>query len=225
MTKHDNADLLKQVLPFWNRITPEQQRELSKNTRQVSYKQGENIHGANHSCPGPIIVRSGKVRAYMLSDQGKDITLYRLFPNDLCMLSASCVIDAITFQVFIDAEVDTEAVLINPNVFSRLSKGNVYVENFALQTATARFSEVMWTMQQMLFMSFDKRLAVFLTDELARTGGDTVSLTQEQIAKYMSSAREVVSRMLKHFSSEGIVEISRGEVKVIDKQKLRNLTI
>ena len=220
---HEFAEFLSTIFPFWDKITKEEQLLLCRNTHKVSYTQGANVHGVSHACTGPIIVISGKVRAYMLSEDGKDITLYRLFPNDLCMLSASCVIEAITFDVYIDAEVDTEAILINSAVFSGLSKKNVYVENFALKTATARFSEVMWTMQQMLFMKFDKRLAVFLIDELARTGGDTVFLTQEQIAKYMSSAREVVSRMLKHFSSEGLVKVSRGEVKVLDKKGLKSL--
>ena len=95
----------------------------------------------------------------------------------------------------------------------------------ALETALARFSDVMWVMQQILFMSMDKRLAIFLLDEISKTGGDTVHLTHEQIAKYMGSAREVVTRMLKYFSSEGIVELSRGGIKIVDIKRLRSLSI
>ena len=80
-------------------------------------------------------------------------------------------------------------------------------------------------MQQILFMSFDRRLAVFLIDELSRSTTDSIQLTQDQIAKYMGSAREVVSRMLKYFSAEGIVEVHRGGIKILDKSKLRALTI
>lgn len=79
----------------------------------------------------------------------------------------------------------------------------------------------MWAMQQILFMSMDKRLAVFLWDEISKTEDDTVHLTHEQVARDVGSAREVVSRMLKYFTSEGIVELSRGGIKVIDKKKLR----
>ena len=79
-------------------------------------------------------------------------------------------------------------------------------------------------MQQILFMSMDKRLAIFLLDELAKTGSDTVKLTHEQIAKYIGSAREVVSRMLKYFSSEGLITSSRSEgIKIVDKKRLRAL--
>ncbi|MEG1868671.1 MAG: helix-turn-helix domain-containing protein, partial [Clostridiales bacterium] len=89
--------------------------------------------------------------------------------------------------------------------------------------ATTRFSQVMWAMQQILFMTMDKRLAIFLNDELLKTKGDTIKLTHEQIAKYMGSAREVVSRMLKYFAQEGMVELSRGGIKIIDHEKLKKL--
>ena len=71
----------------------------------------------------------------------------------------------------------------------------------------------------------DKRLAIFLWDEAARTGSDTITLTHEQIAKYIVSAREVVSRVLKYFSGEGIVEVSRKGVKILDKKRLKELTL
>ena len=85
--------------------------------------------------------------------------------------------------------------------------------------------DVMWVMQQILFMSMDKRLAIFLSDESTRTGSDTLTLTHEQIARYMGSAREVVSRMLKYFANEGIVEVSRKGIKILDKKRLRDLTL
>ncbi|MGL4282581.1 MAG: Crp/Fnr family transcriptional regulator [Eubacterium aggregans] len=125
----------------------------------------------------------------MLSDKGREITLYRLVPGEICMLSASCVIESITFDFFIDAEVHSEALLINPAIFASLSKENVYVEIFALIIATARFSHVMWAMEQILFMSFDKRLAIFLLEEYRKTGDTTIHLTLDQVARYTGSAR------------------------------------
>ena len=219
------AELFGKHFSFWNHLTDSQRELLCRNTVAVSYGKGQNIHGASGECTGPIFVKTGTLRAYMLSEEGREITLYRLYPGDICMLSASCVLKSITFDVFVDSEENSEAYLINPKIFSKLADENVYVENFAMRTATERFSDVMWTMQQILFMSFDKRLAVFLIDELSKTGGDTVNLTQDQIAKYMGSAREVVSRMLKYFSSEKLVQVSRGGIKVLDRKRLQALTI
>ncbi|NMP38413.1 MAG: Crp/Fnr family transcriptional regulator [Clostridiales bacterium] len=224
MKNDDCRAVFEKFFPFWDKLTEDQRDRLCESTLPAEYEKGNNVHGANGDCTGAIFVRSGSLRAYMLSEDGREITLYRLFPGDICMLSASCVIKSITFDVFVDAEERSGCYIINPGVFSALSEENVYVENFALHTATERFSDVMWTMQQILFMSFDKRLAVFLIDELSKNGGDTVALTQEQIAKYIGSAREVVSRMLKYFSSEGLVEVLRGGVRITDKKRLQSLT-
>jgi CRP/FNR family transcriptional regulator len=141
------------------------------------------------------------------------------------MLSASCVLDSITFDVFVDSEENSDCVVVGGCAYENLSRKMPEAKIFALETALGSFSDVMWVMQQILFMSMDKRLAIFLLDEVSKTGGDTVHLTHEQIAKYMGSAREVVTRMLKYFSSEGIVELSRGGIKLVDTKRLRALTI
>ena len=183
-----------------------------------------NIHDGSE-CSGVILVRSGSLRLYIMSEEGKDITLYRLQKGDLCMLSASCVLSAVTFEVFVDAEEDSECCVISGSAFAAVSERNPDVRIFALETAVSRFSDVMWVIQQILFMSMDRRLAIFLSDEAVRTGSDTIILTHGQIARYMGSAREVVSRMLKYFASEGIVKVSRGGVTILDKKRLRKLTL
>ncbi len=215
--------IYREIFPFWDVCSEKDKDDICQNSRALSYPRGTQIHNGE-DCSGVILVRTGCLRVYMMSEQGKDITLYRLYPGDLCMLSASCVLQAITFDVFVDAEEDSECYVISGSAFSMVSERNAQIKIFALQTALSRFSDVMWVMQQILFMSMDKRLAIFLLDETARTGGDTVFLTHEQIAKYMGSAREVVSRMLKYFSGEGLVSLSRKGVKIIDKQRLRALT-
>ncbi|MEG1244642.1 MAG: Crp/Fnr family transcriptional regulator, partial [Oscillospiraceae bacterium] len=166
-------------------------------------------------------VKKGHIRVYMLSDEGREITLFRLFDGETCVFSASCVLSDITFDVFIDAEDDTQALLLKSSYFNKLLQDNIYVQNYTYKLTVQRFSDVMWAMQQVLFTSFDKRLAIFLLDELESSSTDEVKLTHEQIAKYMGSAREVVSRMLKYFENDGIVKIYRGGVKIIDKEKLR----
>jgi len=135
------------------------------------------------------------------------------------------VLQSVTFDVFIDAEEDSECYIISGPAFAHVADNNTDIKIFSLETAVSRFSDVMWVMQQILFMSLDRRLAIFLIDESTRTGSDVIELTHEQIAKYMGSAREVVSRMLKYFANEKIVEVSRKGVKILDKRRLRDLTL
>lgn len=223
MKNSDILPLLSDGLPFWENLSETEQSLLLSGTRPVRYQSGDNIHSPSHECVGVLLVKRGELRTYILSEGGKEVTLFRLGSGDACILSASCLLSNITFDVFIDAQQDTEALLMDPAVFSRLQSRNLYVENYALRLAADRFSDVMWTMEQILFMSFDARLAVFLLDESAKTGADHLTLTHEQIAKLIGSAREVVSRMLKYFESEGLVRLHRGSVELLRKPELRQL--
>lgn len=217
-------DVYREILPFWGEISQSDRDYICRNSFALTYPKGKNIHDGNE-CSGVIFVRSGCLRLYMMSEDGKSITLYRLYKGDMCMLSASCVLQTITFDVYIDAEENSECYVISGSAFADVSDRNPQIKIFALETAVSRFSDVMWVMQQILFMSMDKRLAIFLLDEAARTNSDTITFTHEQIARYMGSAREVVSRMLKYFANEGIVEVSRGGIKILDKKRLRKLAL
>lgn len=215
-------ETLSRAFPFWNDLDDKAKQTMCQQSALFSYPKGAAIHDGQE-CTGVILVKSGCLRVYLLSETGKEVTLYRLNPGDICMLSASCVLQSITFDVFVDAEEDSECLVIASSAFSAVAENYPAVKIFALETAVSRFSDVMWVMQQILFMNFDRRLAIFLLDEMARTGDDTLHLTHEQIARNMGSAREVVSRMLKYFSSEGMTEVSRKGIKILNKQALQQL--
>ena len=223
MLEKEELTFVESRLSFWGKLSDAEKNILENNISKVTYSKGSNIHSADSKCLGVLLIQHGALRVYILSEDGREVTLYRLSPGDICVLSASCILNSITFDVHIDAEDDTEAFLLNISAFSKLSNQNVYVENFSYKNTVERFSDVMWAMEQILFMRFDKRLAIFLLDEMAKTNSSKISLTQEQIAKYIGSAREVVSRMLKIFQSQGILEQSRGLIHVIDKEKLKEL--
>ncbi len=221
---HNNADqTFQEVFPFWNTLTASDKNYIYDHTFYTSYQKGTTLYDGNE-CSGVFVLQSGTLRVYVLSEEGKEITLYRLHKGEMCMLSASCVIQSITFDVMIDAEDDCQCFIISASAFANISEKNPQVKIFALETAVSRFSDVMWVLQQVLFMSMDKRLAIFLYEESVRLQTDTLTYTQDQIAKHLGSAREVISRMLKYFSNEGIVEVSRKGVRILDKNKLRILT-
>lgn len=224
MDNQELVALFDKTFPFWDKLSLTDKETMCRTAHQVHFKRGTNIHDGNE-CTGVILVKSGSLRLYMLSEDGKEITLYRIFPGEMCMLSASCVLETVTFDVFVDSEENSDCVVIGGCIFEDLSRRMPEVKIFALETALSRFSDIMWVMQQILFMSMDKRLAIFLIDESSKRGSDVITLTHEQIAKYMGSAREVVSRMLKYFSSEGLVEVSRGGIKLLDKKRIRELTL
>lgn len=223
LTKEDLA-YVSSHLDFWEHLNEKEKEQLEKWMVKVSYKKGVNLHNSDEECLGILLVRSGGMRVYILSEDGREVTLYRHSAGEVCVMSASCVLNCITFDVHIDAESDMEAYLIPSIVFRRLNEENIYVENYVYRNTVDRFSDVMWAMEQILFMSIDKRLAIFLLDETTKNGTDSLKITQEQIARYIGSAREVVSRMLKNFQADGLIEQSRGTIRILDKNRLKELT-
>lgn len=212
----------KEYFPFWNILSDNDKEYLCQNSSVVQFEKAQAVHN-NMGCSGLFILKSGKLRLYMLSEEGKEITLYRLLPGDICMLSASCVLQSITFDVYVEAEVPSDCYMINGMAFSSVSDRVLEVKNYALEIAVQRFSDVMWIMQQIVFMSMDKRLAIFLLDEITESGTDMVIMTHEQIARHLGTVREVVTRILKHFASDGWIEVTRKGIKIIDKEKLRDI--
>lgn len=209
--------------PFWASLSDNDKELLCDNSSNVYFEKEQTVH-SNTECTGLYIVKSGKLRLYMLSEEGKEITLYRLSPGEVCMLSASCVLQSITFDVYVAAEEASECYMINAATFHTISERIPAVKIFALETAVSRFSDVMWILQQIVFMSMDKRLAIFLYDEILSNGTDTITMTHEQIARHLGTAREVITRMLKHFAADGILNVTRKGIYITDKAKLQQLT-
>ena len=215
--------IYREIFPFWEKISDADREYICRNSYGITYPKGKNIHDGSE-CSGVILVRSGSLRLYIMSEEGKDITLYRLQKGDLCMLSASCVLSAVTFEVFVDTEEDSECCVISGPAFAAVSERNPDVRIFALETAVSRFSDVMWVMQQILFMGADRRVAIFLWEETADKGQSALRMTHGEIARNIGSAREVVSRVLKYLAEEGAVSLGRGLVELADPEKLRKFT-
>ena len=214
---------LASYLPVWNKLTPQQQQQLLSAVEPMEAKAGTVVHNGSLDCLGLLLIRSGQLRVYTLSSEGREVTLYRLFDHDICLFSASCVMPDIQFDVIIEAEKDTEMWVIPSCLFKELMEASAPVANYANQLIASRFSDVMWLMEQIMWKSFDKRLAGFLLEESVLEGSSCLKLTHERIANHLGTAREVVTRMLRYFQSEGMVKLTRGAVEILDAGKLREL--
>ncbi|MBO5122863.1 MAG: Crp/Fnr family transcriptional regulator [Oscillospiraceae bacterium] len=213
-----------QYFPIWNKLTDDQQQRITQRVVRREVKKGTLLHGGSNECTGLLLVRTGQLRAYILSDEGREITIYRLFDRDMCLFSASCIMRSIQFDITVEAEKDTELWLIPPDVYQSVMNESAAVANYTNEVMASRFSEVMWLMEQIMWKSLDKRLAAFLAEEAAIEGSETLKLTHETIAKHLGSHREVITRMLRYFQSEGWVKVSRGTVEILDMDALEGLS-
>ncbi len=214
-------DFLRGTLPFWSRLTPEQQSAVADGSEKRRFAAGDMLHRGPVDCAGLYVIRSGQVRAYSVSETGREVTLFRLFERDVCIFSASCVMKDIRFSIFMQAAEPTDTILIPTPVFQRLNRESAAVSNYTNSILSSRLSDVMWLLEQTLFTRMDTRLAQYLLQRFGESGGK-LRTTHEEIARDLGTAREVISRMLKYFESEGMVKLSRGELQLADRKKLES---
>ena len=209
--------------PVWDKLTAEQQERIRSVAVFQKVKSGTVLHDGGPNCLGLLLVRSGQLRAYMLSEEGREITISRFFEMDICLFSASCVMPNMQFDVLIEAEKDSELWVIPACLYQNLMDESLAVANYSHNLISNHFSELMWLMEQIMWKSFDKRLAAFLLEESVLEGTDSLRITHEKIANHMGTAREVVTRMLRYFQNEGMVKLTRGTVDIADAKRLRQL--
>ena len=212
-----------QYLPIWDKLTGEQQQRIAQVIRFHQVPKGTHIHDSSADCLGLVMMKSGQLRAYILSEDGREITLSRLFEYDVTLLSASCVMPDMQFNVMIEAEKDSEFWSVPACLFKDLADESLAVSNYARSLVSGNFSELMWLMEQIMWRSMDKRLAAFLLEEARLEESDSLKLTHERIAAHLGTAREVVTRMLRYFQSEGMVKLTRGTIEITDTAKLESL--
>ena len=216
---------LANFFPIWDKLTPAQQERIRSTSILHSVKGGTMLHSGGPDCLGLLLVKSGQLRAYMLSDEGREVTISRFFEMDMCLFSASCVMSNMLFDVFIEAEKDSEIWVIPACLYQNLMEESLPLANHSHNLITSPLSDVMWLMEQIMWKSFDKRLAKFLLEEIALEGTNSLKITHERIANHLGTAREVVTRMLRYFQSEGMVKLTRGTVDITDEKKLRKLDV
>ena len=131
MQKQETVDLFKKTFPFWDKMNETDRETFLRSSYELKIPAGTNIHNGNE-CTGVILIKSGSLRLYLLSEEGKEITLYRLFPGDMCILSTSCVLSSITFDVFVDSEENSECVVIGGCAYEdEKHRNQTYAEQIA----------------------------------------------------------------------------------------------
>lgn len=212
-----------EYLPIWGKLTAAQQEKIQAMVLNKKVSKGTVIHNGGMDCTGLLLVKAGQLRAYILSEEGREITIYRLFERDMCLFSASCMMRSIQFDITIEAEKDTEFWVIPSDIYQSIMAESAPLANYTNELMATRFSDVMWLFEQIMWKSLDKRIAAFLLEETTIENSDTLKTTHEIIANHLGSPREVITRMLRYFQNEGMVKLSRGTIEITDAAKLEAL--
>lgn len=214
-------DYLK-LYPFWEQLTEEEKTYIEQACYRETFQKGMLMHRSADGCKGLITVLSGQLRTYLMSDEGREVTLFRVYGGEVCVLSTASLMDSIEYDVLIESTEKTEVLILPTGCLNHILENNPYVELYLYKTAAERFSEVMWTIQKILFQRIDQRVATFLWDEYVRGNELTLCITHDEIARNIGSAREVVSKALKYLAENGLIELKRGKIVILDIEKLKS---
>ncbi len=210
-------------ISVWDKLTAGQQEKLAETSKRKTFRKGEILHNGSADCLGLVLVISGQLRAYTISEDGREITMYRLFERDICMFSASCMMNSIQFDITISAEKGTDVLIIPPDIYKGIMEVSAPLANYTNEVISSRFSDVMWLIDKIMWKSFDKRLADFLLTEMEIEDTNILNITHEAIGNHLGNPREVVTRMLKYFVNEGLISLSRGTIEIKDRKGLEKI--
>ncbi|MDO5649972.1 MAG: Crp/Fnr family transcriptional regulator [Gallicola sp.] len=214
---------LEEFFPVWKELSEKEKNKLKSSIATRRIPKGKTLQNDLSDCKGLFLIQKGQLRAYIYSPAGKEISLYRLFDHDICLFSASCMMEGITFHVTIEAEKDTDILVLSPMDYKEIMEESAPLANYTNKIMASRFSEVMWVMEQVLWKSMDQRVASFLLEEMKLENSKTLKITHERIAYHLGTAREVITRMLRYFQKEELVKLSRATIELIEIEKLKEI--
>lgn len=211
---------VKDFFPFWKQLTPQQQDKLQQAATLHHAAKNTILHNGSEDCIGLLLVKQGQLRAYILSEEGRELTLYRLLDWDICLFSAACMMQSLQFEITVQATQDTDFYIIPAEIYRQLMQESIAVANFTNELMATRFSDVIWLIDQVVNKRMDARVAGFLLEESRLNHTVQLKMTHDIIARNLGSAREVVSRILKYLQEEGMITLSRGGIFITNQQKL-----
>lgn len=203
------------ALPFYNDLTQAEKERIQTCARIREYKKDGLIYSPEQECLGLIKLLSGSLRTFMLSEEGREVVLYRMDEGEIDLLSASCVVNQISFETQMVADTDCTLLVIPATCLAEYKRNNLAVRCFIYEKLGERFSDVMKLMQTMLFTRIDKRIATLLCEKAKDSGKDEIRITHEEIASLINSSREVVSRTLKEMERAGQLKLGRGKITLL----------
>lgn len=210
-------------LPFWDHLSSDERALVSERSFIRTFSANQLISNTDNSCTGIVFIVRGGIRTGLISDEGKEITLFRVGSGECCVTTASCVIKQISFDTLVTTTEESTLLIAPASLCEHLTANNIYVKAFMLEAEAERYSQVVHVLQQMLFKRLDQRVASYLIERAQACGSPELKITQDELARDINSAREAVTRVLHRLAADGLVEVKRGRILILNENGLRQL--
>lgn len=210
-------------LPFWDHLSSDERALVSERSFIRTFSANQLISNTDNSCTDIVFIVRGGIRTGLISDEGKEITLFRVGSGECCVTTASCVIKQISFDTLVTTTEESTLLIVPASLCEHLTANNIYVKAFMLEAEAERYSQVVHVLQQMLFKRLDQRVASYLIERAQACGSPELKITQDELARDINSAREAVTRVLHRLAADGLVEVKRGRILILNENGLRQL--
>lgn len=187
---------------------------------KVKLPKGTVVFREGDVCEHVAFIVSGVIRVAKIGENGKEVNLYRVCRGESCVLTVSSVLSHSPFPATAIVEEDAEAMIVPKDTFATMMTTNTQLQTFVYDMMMNRFMAMMQMIEHIVFEKMDKRLIEFLLERGEKNKANVIEMTHEHIAMELGTAREVVSRILKQLEREGYVQLARGKIKIVDKEKL-----
>lgn len=220
MKREDMRVEIMEVLPFIEELNVEEQQLLLKNTYEMKYPAGQYLVENGLMCENVYVVLEGLIRIYNVSEEGREITYYRVGSGETCLFTMGCILEHKPFDAMAQVEKASRVLAIPGYIFEELMNMNPGFRNYVIKRLLMTITDLMMLTEEVTFHSMNKRLASFLINAKHQQGGQTIKATHEFISQELGTAREVVSRMLKELEKKEILLLSRGKILLKDMKAL-----
>jgi len=194
--------------------------DLRANGQKMAMPAGTQIFREGEPCSSFMLLLEGCVRVYKNSDDGREITLYRVCPGEFCVLSLHSLMCNEGFSAEAIADSDLVGIAINAKDFQRAMDASPDLRNYLLKTLTQRLGETVQLVSEVTFYRLDLRLACLLGQLFERSDGKPLRVTHAKLARELGTAREMISRILKEFENQGCVILNRNEIRLVSSEGL-----
>jgi CRP/FNR family transcriptional regulator, anaerobic regulatory protein len=223
MINSEQFNRIVRVLPILEHADPELLREFQQKAFIARIPEGHDVFVEGDRADAIALLISGVVRVYKIGETGREITLYRFGNGESCILTANAILSQKNFPAIATVEKEAEAVMIPADTFRDWVRRYDLWREFVFDLLSERLSSVMAIVEEVAFRRMDVRVVTFLSERLGRS--DSIQITHQEIAAELGSSREVISRILEDLSGLGIIGVSRGTIKVLDREALQTWSV
>jgi len=216
----DATEILVSVVPALRALPEPLDRLVRQRTERLSIPRGTTIFDVGSPCELFMVLTEGTVRVVANADSGREILLYRVHSREACVLTVGCLLGSAHYPARGVAEADVRAISFPKEIFERLVSEVPAFRTFVFELLGRRMIDLMVGLEDLAFRKLDQRLAAALLAQYRTTGSADLTVTHQKLADDLGSSREVVSRALESLQKEGLVELRRGGIALLEPTAL-----